>query len=159
MSKKLTMCLMALALVAAAGSAAASTIGWGNLQWPFTVTDPACSGTGIFGQVWKSGVTDSAGQGAGITAELGFGPVNSTPGAGWVWLPAVFNVDVGNNDEYVVWMSTYLPAGTYHYTFRYQYVGDGDWYYASERGTATIIQNCGAVPSTSAAWGSVKAMY
>ncbi len=159
MFKKLTMGMMMVALVAAAGAASASSIGWGNLQWPFEATDPACTGTGFFGQVWMSGVTDSPGQGAGITAELGFGPVGSTPDAGWLWLPAVFNVDVGNNDEYVVWMTTYLPAGTYHYTYRYRFAGDGDWYVASERGTATIIQNCGAVPTTTAAWGSVKAMY
>ena len=51
MFKRLTFCLLAIALVGAASLAAASSIGWGNLQWPFALTDPACTGESIYGQV------------------------------------------------------------------------------------------------------------
>ena len=159
MFKRMMFCLLAIALVGAASFAAASSIGWGNLQWPPTLTDPACTGEAIYGQVWMDGVTTVVGQGAGIAAELGFGPVGSTPDETWTWFPAVFNVDSGNNDEYMVQMNWYLPLGTYDFTFRYQYVGDSDWYVAAERGVATIDQTCGTVATEPTTWGAVKAMY
>jgi len=151
--------VVALMAVSAAPVLAQSSIGWGNLQWPYSVTDPACSSEGIYGQVWMDGVTDGAGQGAGITAELGFGPVGSTPDASWNWVPATYNVDVGNNDEYVVWVNFYLPFGTYEYTYRYMYDGDADWYYAAERGTAEFTTECGAVADENMTWSALKRAY
>jgi hypothetical protein len=155
-----TLCTILLVIALGATVAAAQTsIGWGNLQWPFEMTDPGCAGTGVFGQVWMDGVTSGVGQGAGITAELGFGPVGSTPDASWTWLPATFNVDVGNNDEFVVWMNSYLPFGTYDFTYRYLFAGDADYYYAAERGLATFTTACGPVGDQIVTWGSLKSAY
>lgn len=152
---------LSLMLIALAASPvfAQTSIGWGNLQWPFAVTDPACTAEGIYGQVWMEGVTDLPGQGVGITAELGFGPVGSTPDASWIWVPATFNVDVANNDEYVVWVNFYLPFGTYDYTYRYHHDGDPDWYYAAERGTAEFTTECGAVSDETMTWSALKKAY
>lgn len=155
-----TWCTILLITVAAAGLASAQTaIGWGNLQWPFEMTDPGCAGTGVFGQVWMEGLTDNPGMGVGILAELGFGPTGSMPDDGWEWLPASYNVDAGNNDEYVVWMTSYLPFGVYDYTYRYKYSGDPEWYYAAERGVATFTTECGPVDDEVTSWGAVKRAY
>ena len=154
--------LLAAALLAlsAATVSAQTSIGWGNLQWPNGVADPACEGgLGFYGQVWLDGVTNAPGQGAGITAELGFGPVGSTPDGTWLWIPADYNVDVGNNDEYVVWATFYLPFGFYDFTFRYHYDGDPDWYYAAERGSAEFTAACGAVGAETMTWSALKQAY
>lgn len=158
--KRTILFLTAVIVLGAVAASAQTSIGWGNLQWPPSVTDPACeSGLGFYGQVWMDGVTPGGGPGAGITAELGFGPVGSTPDASWTWLPADFNLDVGNNDEYVVWATFYLPFGTYDYTFRYQYDGDAGWYYAAERGTAEFTAVCGAVGNQVMTWSELKRAY
>ncbi len=41
-------------------------------------------------------------RGSCIVAELGYGPDGSNPDGnpGWIWVPAAFNVDAGNNDEF-----------------------------------------------------------
>ena len=145
--------------VAPAAGAGATSIGWGNLQWPFSYTATSCTGPLVYGQVWLPGVTDSPGQGAGISAQLGFGPVGSTPDGTWLWIDAQYNVDAGNNDEYMVGMTYYLDAGSYDYTYRYQAAGDSDWYVAAERGTATITEGCGQVADERPSWGLMKATF
>lgn len=156
--KTLTMATILL-FTAAIAPAQATSIGWGNLQFPMSIAGSSCSGLLVFGQVWKAGVTDAPGQGAGITAQLGFGPVSSVPDNTWTWVAAVYNVDVGNNDEYMAPMTFFLAPGTYDFTYRYQFAGDGDWYVAAERGFATILEGCGTVDVQALAWGSLKAMY
>ena len=110
-----------------------TSIGWGNLQWPFSIQITAGDTTEfIYGQVWMDGVTNQPGQGAGITAEVGYGPQGSTPDSTWTWVAADYNTDVGNNDEYKQTL-TVNTVGNYDYTYRYQYIGDPDWYYPTEQ--------------------------
>jgi glycosidase len=108
-------------------------IGWANLQWPpsmthvISVTDRT---DGVYGQVWIDGETSKPGPTPGLTAELGFGPDGSDPSAGgWTWVPAAFNVDAGNNDEFV---ASLLPesTGTFDYAYRYSTTGGREWTYA-----------------------------
>lgn len=67
----------------------------------------------------------------GLQAQLGFGPAGSNPASdvGWSWVDAVFNVDVGNNDEF---MASLLPdaVGSYDYVYRYSTNGGRTWLYA-----------------------------
>jgi hypothetical protein len=85
------------ALVLLAPSAYA-VIGWTGNVWP-------CNNTGyaenqnidVYLQVWKEGVTDSPGQGANITATLYYKKVTDPT---YTSVAMVYNVDVGNNDEY-----------------------------------------------------------
>ena len=115
------------------------TIGWANLQWPPTMnhtisvidrTDNA------YGQVWIDGVTGQPGQTPTLLAQLGFGPSSSNPdgNADWVWVEASFNVDAGNNDEF---MASMLPeaVGSYDYAYRYSTTNGQDWLYADLDGT------------------------
>lgn len=106
---------------------ATAAVTWCNLQWPPSTTGAVGTPTElIFGQVYEAGVTDQPGPGPGLQAELGYGPDGSDPtSAAWTWIPATYNVDVGNNDEY---MATITPTtvGTYDYAYRYA-LGDGVW--------------------------------
>ena len=110
------------------------TIGWANLQWPpsMTHTISAVDRTdNVYGQVWISGVTNQPGPTPSLRAQLGYGPYGSDPvdNPDWVWVEASFNVDAGNNDEFV---ASLLPetTGTFGYTYRYTTTNGQDWFYA-----------------------------
>jgi hypothetical protein len=88
-----------------------------------------------YGQVWIDGVTSQPGPTPGLWAQLGFGPAGSIPGfdPGWIWTDAEFNVDSGNNDEFMAQM---LPqeVGVFHYVYRYSTSNGAYWTYADLNG-------------------------
>jgi len=115
------------------------TIGWANLQWPPSIehTISALNPTeNIYGQVWIEGHTDLEGPTAGLLAQVGFGPDGSDPDGNpdWTWVNAVFNVDAGNNDEF---MGQLMPEalGIFAYAYRYSTTAGSDWVYADLDGT------------------------
>jgi glycosidase len=115
------------------------TIGWANLQWPPSIahTISALNLTeNIYGQVWIDGVTSQPGPTEGLLAQAGYGPDGSSPEGNpdWIWVDTVFNVDAGNNDEF---MGQLLPevTGTYDYAYRYSTAGGFVWLYADLDGT------------------------
>ncbi len=110
------------------------TIGWANLQWPPTMTHTisAVNRTETaYGQVWIDGATSEPGPTPSLRAELGFGPEGTNPATdpAWVWTEASFNMDAGNNDEF---MASMLPqsTGTFDYVYRYTTTNGQDWLYA-----------------------------
>ena len=114
------------------------TIGWANLQWPPTLTHTisAINRTdNVYGQVWIDGATSEPGPTPNLWAQLGFGPVGSNPNgnADWTWVDASFNVNAGNNDEFV---ASLLPetAGSFDYVYRYSTTGGVNWLYADLNG-------------------------
>jgi glycosidase len=109
-------------------------IGWANLQWPPSMTHVISTTDrtdDAYGQVWIDGETSAAGPTESLRAQLGFGPDGSDPAgnAAWTWVEAGFNVDAGNNDEFV---ASLLPeaVGTYDYAYRYTTTNGRDWLYA-----------------------------
>jgi len=114
------------------------SIGWANVQWP-PATNHVVSATNrtpaIYGQVWIDGVSNQPGATPKLTAQLGFGPAGSNPqgNANWTWVDAAFNLDVGNNDEF---MASLLPerAGSFDYLYRYSTSGGSNWMYADLKG-------------------------
>ncbi len=113
-------------------------IGWANLQWPPSIvhTISALNPTeNIYGQVWIDSHTPSPGPTAGLMAQVGHGPEGSDPDGNpdWTWVAAVFNVDAGNNDEF---MASLLPenVGTFDYVYRYSTTGGRDWLVADLNG-------------------------
>ncbi|MCX7944253.1 MAG: IPT/TIG domain-containing protein, partial [Deltaproteobacteria bacterium] len=109
-------------------------VDWCNIQWPLEVTVVVNNETDtIYSQVYEEGVTEGIGQGKGIKAQLGYGDVASFPGS-WIWVNAVFNVDVGNNDEY---MARLIPnkVGEYNYAFRYSMDDGNNWVYCDKDGS------------------------
>ncbi|UCC62529.1 MAG: alpha-amylase [Anaerolineae bacterium] len=114
-------------------------IGWANLQWPPSIvhTISALDPTeNIYGQVWIYGHTNLPGATEGLVAQVGHGPDGSHPDGnpGWIWVEATFNVDLGNNDEF---MSQLLPeaTGSYDYAYRYSTTAGRTWVYADLNGT------------------------
>jgi glycosidase len=114
-------------------------IGWANLQWPYSIehTISALNPTeNIYGQVWIDGHTNLPGPTEGLVAQVGYGPDGSDPDGNpdWIWVDAAFNVDAGNNDEF---MGQLLPeaAGVYDYAYRYTTTAGRIWVYADIEGT------------------------
>ncbi len=92
-----------------------------NLQFPPTITVTEGGSGVVYGQVYEPGVTEPAGQGAGILAWVGISPEgdNSNPDSWTNWIPATYNVDSNNNDEYQATIGATLPVGTYYYATRF----------------------------------------
>ncbi|MBU0766000.1 MAG: choice-of-anchor J domain-containing protein, partial [Bacteroidetes bacterium] len=98
-------------------------VDWCNLQWPETINITTGNYDTVYAQAYEPGVTDSAGQGAGLEAWIGYN-VNDTNPATWTnWMPAIYNVDSGNNDEYMAELGAGLPVGTYYYASRFRLNG------------------------------------
>jgi hypothetical protein len=111
------------------------------VQWPPTLTHTlsAVNRTGnVYGQVWIDGVTFESGPTPSLRAQLGFGPDGSNPAedASWTWVDAAFNVDAGNNDEFVASLLPESP-GTFDYVYRYTVTSGRDWLYADLSGPIT----------------------
>ena len=66
-------------------------------------------------------MTDTtSGQAPGIQAWVGYSTTDANPNTFTNWIPATFNVEVGNNDEYQATIGANLLAGTYYYATRFQ---------------------------------------
>jgi hypothetical protein len=115
----------------------ATSVEWCNVQW----VDPSVMATGdtstTYGQVYITGVTDSAGAGAGISAQVGYGVSGDDPSmdpSAFTWVTATYNVDDGNNDEY---MADITPPDPGYYAVAYRFSDDGGstWAYCDSGGT------------------------
>ncbi|HOY32233.1 MAG TPA: hypothetical protein PKW80_10175 [Bacteroidales bacterium] len=103
-------------------------ITWCNIQWPSADTIVEGAAFNVYAQVYAPGITDTIGQGAGIQAWIGYSSLNTHPGTWINWIPATFNLDAGNNDEYIANIGTSLPAGVIYYASRFQLNG-GTYFY------------------------------
>lgn len=110
-------------------------IGWANLQWPpeITHTIGLTPTEFIYGQVWIDGVTDRPGATPRLMAQLGFGPTDTPPVYWTWWVDAVYNMDVGNNDEFKARLTPEYTR-TFYYLYRYSTTGGRDWLYADRSG-------------------------
>ncbi len=76
-------------------------IGWCGNIWPLDGAEvTAGEDLNVYFQIWKEGVTDSAGdaRGFGLAATLYYRTAGETE---WTPVEMHYNVDVGNNDEYM----------------------------------------------------------
>ncbi len=96
-------------------------IGWCNLQWPGSATINVGDSTWVFAQIWIDGVTSQSGATPGLQAWIGVNNENTNPATWTNWIPMNFNVDVGNNDEYMAYIGQNLAPGTYYYASRFKY--------------------------------------
>ncbi len=97
-------------------------VDYANLQWPPTATIAQGGNTTVYGRVYEPGLTDTTtGQAPGVLAWVGISPVgdNSNPNTWTTWIPATFNVEVGNDDEYQAVIGAALAPGTYYYATRF----------------------------------------
>jgi hypothetical protein len=104
---------------------------WCATQSPLSLSVKTGVSTGtIYGRIYEAGVTNPAGASASVLAQLGYGPATANPEyeAGWTWINATFNVQVGNDDEYQA--SFLAPAtGSYRYVYRVSLDGGGSYTY------------------------------
>lgn len=115
------------------GTPAQVAIDWGNLQWPLTATITQGDSLTAYGQAYKGGVTDSTGQAFGLKAWVGVSATNTDPSTWTSWTEATFNVQTGNNDEFMASFGKNLAVGTYYYAYRYEYLG-GPYRYGGTTG-------------------------
>jgi len=110
-----------------------------NVQFPPDITIAAGSATPmIFGKVYEAGLTEAMGANAAITAEVGFGPanVNPTTQSGYQYFAATFNVQSGNDDEYMASFTPFAMPGSYRYVYRFSRDG-ASWTYCDKNGSGS----------------------
>lgn len=99
-------------------------VDWGNLQFPGSGAIYSTNAFDTYGQTYEPGVTEGAGQGTGVLAWLGYNTADTDPNTWTNWIPATFNVQVVNNDEFIGTIpENTLTPGTYYYAYRYQLSG------------------------------------
>ena len=113
-----------------------------TLQFPATFSVTQGQRTpNLYGQVYEAGLTEAAGAPANLLAEVGYGPNTSSPlsSNAWRFFPATYNVQVGNNDEFVgTFTAPVVTASTtYAYTFRFSQDGGVRWTYCDVNGAGS----------------------
>lgn len=112
-----------------------------NLQFPSSAAITNVGTSTIYARAFGVGITDSAGMGAGVQAWIGYSTSNTNPSTWTDWVPAVYNVDANQNDEYrAVLGYPQLTPGTYYYASRFQYNG-GSYLYGGYSGAGGGIWN------------------
>jgi hypothetical protein len=96
------------------------TMDWHNLQWPPTANIMAGSTVNVYTKGWEDGVTSVPGPDSTISVWIGVSTSNSNPDTWTTWIPAVFNEQQGNDDEYMGAIGLGLTPGTYYYASRWQ---------------------------------------
>jgi hypothetical protein len=120
-------------------SGAAYEVDYCNVQSPTSLNLDAGAVSGdIFGRIFEDGVTQPAGAPTGVIAEVGYGPdnINPTTQSGWSFFPATFNLQVGNDDEFMGSFSAPATAGKYRYTYRFSLDGM-TWTYCDLNGAGS----------------------
>jgi hypothetical protein len=117
---------------------AAREVDFCNLQHPPSTSTPAGTPTeSIYARIFEAGATEPAGANASIQAQLGVGPagVNPQNQAGFTWVDAAWNVQIGNDDEYQATLTPLAP-GSYRYTSRFSFDGV-NWTYCDLDGAGS----------------------
>jgi len=97
------------------------SISWVNLQWPESVVITQGENMTAYSRIQIEGVTGVPGPGAGISGWIGYSALNTSPDTWINWVPATYNQDYGNNDEFMASFGSTLALGTYYYASRFQY--------------------------------------
>ncbi|HVK70205.1 MAG TPA: lamin tail domain-containing protein, partial [Polyangium sp.] len=121
-------------------SADPTEIDYCNVQFPASATVAAGQMSPmIYGRVFDAGFTEAAGANAAIVAELGFGPANKNPTtqSGYTFVPATFNIQVGNDDEYQASFTAPATPGSYRYVYRFSHNAGSSWTYCDLNGAGS----------------------
>ncbi len=99
------------------------SVDWCNLQWPLAPVTTAGDTVAVYAQAWINGVTQNPGVTPDLNCWIGVSSTNTDPATWTTWIPATFNVNAGNNDEFMAKIGYDLPAGTYYFASKFQYQG------------------------------------
>ena len=101
-------------------STCTDAVDWANIQFPTASPQTITVGDtfNVYTQTVEPGVTDANATlpGAGVVAWIGYSATNDDPstGAGWTWIPATYNADIGANDELLFLKIIFTPLeGTF----------------------------------------------
>jgi hypothetical protein len=101
-----------------------------NIQFPTSLNvQTGMSSGNVYGRVYEPTVTDTGmPPAATLVGQLGYGPQTSNPeiGTGWTWTAASYNVNFGNDAEFMA--SFTAPAvGSYAYAYRFSLDSGATW--------------------------------
>lgn len=98
------------------------TVDYNVVQFPNTA-QTITEGTSftVYIRAYENGITTTGGASARLKGWVGYSSTNDNPAnAGWTWIPATFNVQVGNDDEYQADIPNNLLPGIYYYAARFE---------------------------------------
>ncbi|HYI01103.1 beta strand repeat-containing protein [Hyalangium sp.] len=113
-----------------------------NLQFPSDFSVPSGTMTPlIYGRIYEAGVTETEGAPAGILAEVGYGANGSNPRSNnsWRFFPATYNVQFGNDDEFMGSFIAPTTEAAYSYTFRFSQDNGMKWTYCDLNGAGSNL--------------------
>jgi hypothetical protein len=106
-------------------------IGFANLQWPPAGSIDLGWNYDVYAQVYADGLTGTQNTNPtpNLGAWIGFSTTDTDPATWTNWVPASFNVESFNNDEFVANIGAAITeAGTYYYASRFK-LGLADYVY------------------------------
>lgn len=98
-----------------------TTVDWCNLQFPASAIITQGDNVTVYARAWIDGVTSIPGPTPDLLSWIGISSTDTDPATWNTWVPAIFNVDVGNDDEFMADIGANLAPGTYYYASRFQY--------------------------------------
>lgn len=104
-------------------------IDWANLQWPSNGTINQGDNFSVYARTYIAGITSQAGATPGLQCWIGYSSTNTDPSTWTNWVPAYYNLDESNNDEFMANIGTAITSsGVYYYASRWKYSA-GQYYY------------------------------
>jgi hypothetical protein len=93
----------------------------------------------IFGRLYEAGVTEAPDAPAGFIAEVGYGASGSNPtsNGSWRFFPATYNMQYGNDDEFMGTFVAPTVTGNFSYAFRFSRDGGLRWTYCDLNGAGS----------------------
>ncbi|MFY7741864.1 MAG: fibronectin type III domain-containing protein [Flavobacterium sp.] len=112
------------------------TVDYAVVQFPNTTQTITEGGQiTVYIRAYENGITTPAGASTRLKAWVGYSSTNDNPAnVGWTWVPATFNVQVGNDDEYQANIGAGLTPGTYYYAARFEIDDSGVFVYGGSSG-------------------------
>ncbi len=113
-----------------------------NVQDPAALTVSPGAETGdIFGRIYEQNVTEAGGAPTNLRAQVGYAkggtPVQS---AHWAWFEAAYNVQHGNDDEYmgrITYSGMSSGSNAYSYVYRFSWDDGQSWTYCDVDGAGS----------------------
>ncbi len=91
-----------------------------------------------YGQIYETVITPPAGADSAVRVQVGMGFPSVNPQyQAWEWRNANFNVQAGNNDEYMGTFATGFEAGSYRYAYRFSLDHGVSWTYCDKDGAGS----------------------
>ena len=101
------------------------TVDYCNLQFPGSGSITEGGTFTAFARIYDAGFTEAGGANPDVEAWIGYNTVDAATTAdftspSWTWVPASWNAQYGNDDEYSVEFGSALAAGSYYYVSRFR---------------------------------------